>query len=185
MKRAVCLAALVGLPVIAGAQQPARPSASQSDLAQNLLPAIVDGGAYAKEMITTSAERMSEDDYAFRPTAEVRSFGELLAHVADSNYGFCATVKGEEAPVSGIEKTKKGRAEIRQALSDSFAYCDTVFSSLNARNVVDMVQFRGKARPAGVVLTFFNYHSMLHYGNAITYMRLRGKIPPSTEPTPK
>lgn len=43
-----------------------------------------------------------------------------------------------------------------------------------------MKEFMGKPLPALAVLNFRTYHSLLHWGNVITYMRLRGKVPPST-----
>lgn len=150
-----------------------------------MIASVQDGASYVREMLTKAADQMSEEDYAFKPTPEVRSLGQLLAHVADANYGFCSAVKREKAPVSGVEKTKTTRDDIQKALSESFAYCDGAYADMTDAKAKTMVEFMGKARPALAVLNFRNYHSLLHYGNVITYMRLRGKVPPSTEPAPK
>jgi uncharacterized damage-inducible protein DinB len=150
-----------------------------------LIASVQDGASYVREMLTKAAEQMSEEDYAFKPTPEVRSFGQLLAHVADADYGFCSAVKGERAPVSAVEKTKTTRADIQKALSEAFAYCAGAYEGMTDAKAKTMVEFRGKPRPALAVLIFRTYHSLLHYGNVVTYMRLRGKVPPSTEPGPK
>jgi uncharacterized damage-inducible protein DinB len=151
-------------------------------------PAAPDAGvATAKQAamgirlwLTKSAALMDDADYAFRPTPQVRSFGQLMAHVADKNYEFCATALGVERPVEAIEKTRVQRAEIQQALAESFAFCDTAYAGLTPEKANAMVRFNGRPMPALSMLLFLSMHNSLHYGNAITYLRLRGKVPPST-----
>ena len=63
---------------------------------------------------------MPEEFYNFRPTPEVRSFGELMAHIAESNYEMGAIAKGEDSPVLTVAPTKR---EVVEALKDSFDYC--------------------------------------------------------------
>ena len=123
---------------------------------------------------------MSEADYAFKPTPEVRSYGQILAHVADLNYLFCANATGAEPPVRDVEKTKTSRADIQQAVSASFAYCDAVYAGMTVATTGKMVKLMGSPMPALTVLIFRTHHLSLHYGNVATYMRLRGKVPPST-----
>lgn len=145
-----------------------------------LVASIQDGAKHIRWLFTTAAGQMSEEDFAFRPTPEVRSFGQLLAHVAQSNYSFCATTLGEKAPGGDIEKTVTTRAGIQKALSESFAYCERAYAEMgDEAKARAMKEFRGGPRPALAVLNFRNYHGLLHWGNAITYMRLRGKAPPS------
>jgi uncharacterized damage-inducible protein DinB len=169
---AATLAALVATPLMAQTL-PAQPNP--------LVDSIQDGAKHVRHVFTVAAELMSEEDYVFKPTPEVRSFGQLLAHVADTNYLFCSTATGQQAPVSGTESTRTTRAEIQKVLAESFEYCNGAYAAMadDAKANV-MVDFRGKPRSAVAVLNFRNYHSLLHWGNAITYMRLRGKVPPST-----
>src|SRR5687768_17904021 len=79
----------------------ATPLASQTpaDQPELLLASIQQGARHVRSVFTTAAEQMSEDDYAFKPTPEVRSFGQLLAHVAGTNYWFCSTATGEKAQI--------------------------------------------------------------------------------------
>lgn len=146
-----------------------------------LIDSVEDGAGYARSMLMAAADRMSEEDYAFRPTPDVRSFGQLLAHVAQSNYGFCSAVKGEPSPAVDLEKTATTKADIRKALSESYEYCDRAFQDLETR-AQSTIEFMGAPRPILAVRIFQTHHSLLHYGNVVTYMRLRGKVPPSTDP---
>jgi uncharacterized damage-inducible protein DinB len=168
---ALTLAAACTTPLLAQAP------ASQPDF---MVATMGMGAKHVRAMFTIAADSMTEADYAFRPTPEVRSFGQLLAHVAASNYVFCASALGEPAPATDIEKTKTTRGDIRQALTESMDYCDRAFASMHdAKNTTVMRPFRSAQLPALAVLNFRNYHALLHWGNAITYMRLRGKAPPS------
>ena len=87
----------------------------------------------AKRNLTQSAELMPEKDYAFRPVDTVRTFGQILAHVAGANYVFCSAAKGEKSPhaEAEFEKTATTRAQIVKALSDSIAYCDAAYAALD------------------------------------------------------
>src|SRR2546426_7009241 len=71
--------------------------------------------------IERAAEKMPEEEYAFKPDPAVRSFGQMLGHVADANYLFCSTIAGETSPSPGIEKGKTTKAELASALRDAFA----------------------------------------------------------------
>ncbi len=145
-----------------------------------LVTSVQVAAAHVTKMFAQAAEQMSEEDYAFKPTPEVRSFGQLLGHVAETNYWFCSSAMGEKAPVSDIEKTKTTKADIQRTLRESFAYCDRAYAAMSDRAQANMMrQFHGNPFPAVALLNFRTYHSLLHWGNAITYMRLRGKVPPS------
>lgn len=154
---------------------------SAPDPSDPMVTAAVDAATYVRSMLTQAAEQMSEEEYAYKPTPDVRSFGALLAHVADSNYSFCAAARGEKAPVTEVEKTRTGRDAIRQALAESFAYCDGAYAGLTEGRARALVDFMGGSRPVLAVLMFRTHHAALHYGNAITYLRLKGKLPPSSQ----
>ena len=147
-----------------------------------LVVSLHQGASYFKQMVTGSADRMPAEDYSFRPAPAVRSFAELVGHVADANYTFCSLMKGEKRSEPSIEKTKTTKAELQRALEESFKYCEPALLAMNGPRGREMVPFRGSSHPARVVMNFRTYHGLLHYGNVITYMRLRGKVPPSTEP---
>ncbi len=140
-----------------------------------------------KNYITKAAAKMPEENYSFKPTPEVRSFGQLVGHIADANYGFCATAAGEKPPAGGfegsnsIEKSKTAKADLEKALADSFAYCDKVYTAMTDANGAQMIKLFGNELPKLSVLEFNTHHDFEHYGNMVTYMRIKGIVPPSSE----
>lgn len=135
-----------------------------------------------KGNLVKSAAKVAEADYGFKPTPDVRSFGELVGHVANANYMICSLAIGEKSPATAnIEKTVTAKAALEKALADSLAYCDTAIGKLTAANQMEEVKFFAGPMPRVAVFAFNNSHSMEHYGNMVTYMRLKGIVPPSSE----
>ena len=79
-----------------------------------------------KGILLRSAEKMPEENYSFRPVDAVRTYGQIIGHLADAQYLFCSTASGEKNPDLNIEKTKTSKADLVAALKDGFAYCDMV-----------------------------------------------------------
>jgi uncharacterized damage-inducible protein DinB len=136
---------------------------------------------FAKGNITKTAEKVSEDLYAFKPTPEVRSLGQIIGHIADANYMFCSTASGTKGPDGSIEKTKTSKADLQKALADSFAFCDTAFSGMTDAKAGESVNLFGMPQTRLSVLGFNTAHEFEHYGNLVTYMRLKSIVPPSSE----
>ena len=134
-----------------------------------------------KNNIVRSAEKMPEADYSFKPTPEVRDFGQLIGHVADSQYLFCSVVLGKPNPAPGIEKSKTAKADLVQALKDAFAYCDAAYDGLADAQAGALVKFFGADQAKATVLAFNTAHDNEHYGNIVTYLRIKGIVPPSSE----
>ena len=135
--------------------------------------------------IESAAEKMPEGEYDFRPDPGVRSFGQILGHIADANYLFCSSVLGEGNPSPNIEKTKTTKAELTSALRDAFSYCNRAYSALTDENAKEIVKALGQDRNRLGVLWFNASHNLEHYGNLVVYMRIKGIVPPSSEPKPK
>jgi uncharacterized damage-inducible protein DinB len=140
----------------------------------------------AKNWVTRSAEKMSEEQYAFQPTKDVRTYGKVLAHIADANYFICSMGTGQKSPVEmgSVEKTKTAKADIQKALAESYAYCEQALGSLTAAQAAESVDMFGMPQTRLSVLSFNVAHNFEHYGNLVTYMRLKGVVPPSSEPRP-
>ena len=134
-----------------------------------------------KKIVLSSAERMPEEHYAFKPTEVVRSFGAIVGHIADAQYGFCATVLREKAPRLENEK-KTSKAELITALKDAFTYCDKAYGSVDDATGAEMVKLMGMEMPKVGVLTANGFHTMEHYGNLVTYMRMKNVVPPTSDP---
>jgi uncharacterized damage-inducible protein DinB len=135
--------------------------------------------------IQSAAEKMPEGEYAFRPDPAMRSFGEILGHIADANYLFCSSVLGESNPSLNIEKTKTTKAELTSALREAFSHCNRAYSELTDENAHETVKAFGQERNRLGVLWFNASHNLEHYGNLVVYMRTKGIVPPSSEPKPK
>jgi uncharacterized damage-inducible protein DinB len=139
--------------------------------------------AGAKRNIVESAEQMPEANYSFKPVDTVRTFGQILAHVADSNYFYCARSKGEAPPVPDgtLEKTATTKAAIVKALGESVAYCDAVYASITAASATEMVKAGNNQIPRVQPLFSNVSHNVEHYGNLVTYFRMKNVVPPSTK----
>jgi uncharacterized damage-inducible protein DinB len=136
-----------------------------------------------KKFLVAAAEEMPPADYAYKPTPDVRSFGQLIGHVADASYMFCGVAKKEaKPPVKGsIEKTMSTKAELKKALGDAFAYCDAVYAaSTDATLTATQIEMFGNKMPKFQALDINVAHDNEHYGNIVTYLRLKKLVPPST-----
>lgn len=131
--------------------------------------------------ILKAADKMPEENYAYKPVPEVRSFGQLVGHIADAQYLFCSAVKGDKPSPPGNEKTKTSKADLVAGLKEGFAYCDAVYAALTDAEALHKVKFFGRERTRVNVLDFNTSHNNEHYGNIVTYMRLKGLVPPSSE----
>lgn len=176
MRKVVWAMAALGLAACSGT---AAPQNSVSD-------ALRGEWNSAKNNYEKSAAIMPEENYAFKPTEKVRSFGEILAHVAGANYVICAYAKGEQSPYAEdyFEKSTKTKADIVKAVTDSVAYCDAVFAAATDANLGEMltpVSGKGKPRARASWLVLNIDHVNEHYGNLVTYFRLKDMVPPSSQ----
>lgn len=129
----------------------------------------------AKPWIVKSAAMMPEDSYKWQPTPEVRTFGRLIAHIADDNNVFCGSLIGGPVTFGAVEKAlgAGSKQELQKALDESFVMCDKAFALGDERLMNETASSIGGVQPKLGVLAFNNAHIMEHYGNIITYMRLR------------
>jgi uncharacterized damage-inducible protein DinB len=176
MKKIVLLCSIPLIAVLLHAQaQPSQPPSDPLSTGAKGLYNLV------KNNIIKSAEKMPEENYSFKPTPEVRSFGQILGHVADAQYLFCSAALGEANPAPGIEKSKTTKADLVKALNDAFAYCDKAYNGMTDAQAPTMVKFFGREQAKLSVLSFNSAHDDEHYGNLVTYMRMKGLVPPSSE----
>jgi uncharacterized damage-inducible protein DinB len=152
--------------------------------AQNTNPLSTDAKRAYEEIkanILRSAEKMPKENYDFRPAPRVRTFGQILGHIAQEQYlYFCAPVKGEQKSVD-IERTVTTKPDLIAALKDSFAYCDSVYNNMTDAEAVQTVNTGGSKSMKLRLLWMNVVHDESHYGNLVTYLRIKGIVPPSTE----
>ena len=117
------------------------------------------------DWVVKAAEMVPADKYAYKPVDTVRTFGQLIAHVADSYNYFCATAVGAKLEGPAAEKGSTDKDTLLPKLKEAVGRCTAAYDSKNAK----------------FDLLFGNVgHTNLHYGNIITYMRMMGLKPPSS-----
>jgi hypothetical protein len=129
--------------------------------------------------ILKAAEKMPEDSYSFKATADVRTFGELIGHVANAQLAICGTAKGETKHGDAASKTSK--ADLVEALKTSNAYCDGVYGSMTDADGNATVKLFGRDRSKLGALNLNVAHDNEMYGTIAVYLRLKGIVPPSSE----
>ena len=133
-------------------------------------------------LILRSADKIPENVWSFRATPEVRTIGQLFAHIADASNHICAlAVDGKAAAVS-VEQTAKTKAEIVAALKREFAGCEANYAKMTPASAVQIIDLGGMKRTRIAEMDYEVAHTWEHYGNLVTYMRLQGIVPPSSEP---
>jgi len=157
-------------------------TASVALRAQSPLSAEVKAGYQTvKNNILKAAEKMPEGDYGSKPTPDIRSFGQLIAHVADAQMGICGIVSGEGKRGNAASKTSK--ADLVAALKASSDYCDAVYDGMTDEAGMAIVKSpRGNQSKLGM-LNFNVAHDNEMYGVIGVYLRLKGIVPPSSSDT--
>ena len=160
-------------------QAPAAPPANPITASERGLYSFVSNAAIG------AAEKMPEANYSFKPTPEVRSFGQLVGHVADASYMFCSLALGEANPSKGIEKTKTSKADLVAGLKDAVAYCNKAFDSMTDTKGSEMVKWFNFDVAKLTLFSLNTSHTDEHYGNMVTYLRIKGIVPPTSENPPQ
>ena len=134
-----------------------------------------------KRDIVGAAEAMPESEYGFRATPKVRTFAEIIGHIADSQNFFCGVAGGNNTEYGDAIETSHGtKAALVKALKDSVAACDEVYGTTDPANALALVPAGKGDALRGMMLLDNISHDNEHYGNLVTYMRLKGHVPPST-----
>ena len=172
MRRFALVLLAVSSPLVA--QAPSSSAAGASVVAARAHWRTVHG------YIQRAAEQLPESLYNYKPTPVVRSFAELFGHVAGSEFMFCAPVRGDGPKAEDeIESKVKDKAGLVKALKDAATYCEVAYniSDAAAAGMVDLFGQRSKIN----ALIFNATHDGEHYGNIVTYLRMKGLVPPSSQ----
>lgn len=171
MRRSLLILAAAATPVLAQQQQSAAASAGVQ----------ANRGVWqtAHGFVLRAAEQVPESLYSFRPTATVRTLGQLIGHVADAEFYFCATALGEAPQNNEIEK-KTSKADLIAGLKAAAAYCERAYAQSDAAANAPIKMF-GRDASRMFALSLNAAHDYEHYGNIVTYMRINGLVPPSSQ----
>ena len=173
------LITLLSLAVILGAA----PSHPVATTAPSVLAADREIWTMVIGYVTAAAEQVPDSSYSYRPVPTVRTFGQLVAHIAGSQDMFCAQALGEQAHASDeIERTITEKAALVAALEASTAHCQKAYAMTDADAMKRTVKTFAGERSALWALLYSTVHDNEHYGNIVTYMRMLGMVPPSSQP---
>lgn len=182
MKRVTYFASAAVLLVAATTYSQQPPATGQKI---TLATSLQRGYAGIKANFTAAADKMSEADYNFKVGSmpEARTYGQLIAHIAQSQFGQCSGLNGVPNPMQGkqLEQELKTKAEITKALADSFALCDTAFAAVTDANATEMVKAGQNEQTRAASLYGVIVHGNEIAGTAYAYLRTKGIVPPSTE----
>jgi uncharacterized damage-inducible protein DinB len=155
------------------------PLAAQQPFAEGLLRAYTQYQLNLEEAVAKVAPEMLD----YRPTPDVKSFREHAAHVLDGNFSMCAQIKGEANPNKGsLEDAKLGKPALLKAAFEAGVYCTAALKGMtDAQGGEAVALSNGNSRTKAYTAVHLVEHFGLHYGNLITYMRLKGVTPPETE----
>jgi uncharacterized damage-inducible protein DinB len=180
MKRVMYIASAAVLLV--GSTLSAQPPAGQKI---GLATSLQRGYAGIKANFTAAAEKMPAADYGFKVGSmpEARTYGQLIAHIAQAQLGQCSGLTGEANPMAGknLEQDLKTKAELTKALADSFALCDKAFADTTDANATELVKAGANEQTRAASLYGIIVHGNEIAGTAYAYLRTKGIVPPSTE----
>jgi uncharacterized damage-inducible protein DinB len=136
----------------------------------------------ARGYLMDAATEVPESTYAFRPTPDVRTFGELIAHLAGAQDSFCAAALGEpRSAEDAVEKSTKTKAALIDALKKSSDHCARAYTMSDQEASKPLNTGDGKGSRLSMLIMNLT-HDNEHYGNIVTYMRMNHMIPPSSKP---
>jgi uncharacterized damage-inducible protein DinB len=184
---ALVFAALI-IPTLSSAQQQAQTPAAAAPMQASagktytLSGESVRGYQNVQTNLAAAAEKMPEEHYGFKPTPDVKPFGQHVAHIALSQYGLCSRLKGEPNPKKDEkEETTRSKADTIALLKGSAAYCEPLVTGLTDATAADLMPFGEDKVAKGLVPFALVTHGDEVYGSMAVYLRLKGIVPPSTE----
>ncbi|MGH9159045.1 MAG: DinB family protein [Vicinamibacteraceae bacterium] len=176
----VLMFAVFAMPSGSTAQDKPASSGKTFTMSGELLRAYQDTQRNLRE----AAEKMPEEHYGFRPTSDVRPFGQIVAHIALSQFGTCAALKGEPSPRKDEkEEASRTKTETIVLLEASAEYCNPTVNALTEQTMTELTKVgeKGDNQAAkGLLPVSLVVHGMETYGALGVYLRLKGVVPPTT-----
>jgi uncharacterized damage-inducible protein DinB len=153
---------------------------------QALVTSSHDLFTHVSGLILRSADKIPDDLWSYQPTPEVRTVGQLFAHIADGSNHICALAVGGQPAPGSVEKSATTKTDIVAALKREFAGCEADYATMAPETAVQTIDVGGGQKRTRIAeMDYEVAHTWEHYGNLVTYMRLKGIVPPSSEPAAK
>lgn len=173
-----CAIVLFSLGAFA-ADQPADKTAPSYDMkAQSLL----DLETMQKKFVDLT-NAIPDDKMTWRPSADARSFAEVMLHVAGERYGILGLM-GAEPPAGvdrkGLEKSTTDKTKIVAELNSSWEFARKTIEGMSNAEFAKLLPKLGPQANAGDVVYILVADAHEHLGQAIAYARENGVVPPWT-----
>ena len=183
MNRTTFLIGAAGaVAAIAIAARPAALASRPSESPMTPIAVAADQWADVAGFITKAAEQVPESSYAYKPNPSVRSFGQLIGHIAGTQDMMCKLALGEKPNAEdSVEKEITTKDGLVAAMKGSNDVCKRAYAMSESASGKSIKMF-GLERTALYWLFSNMGHDNLHYGNIVTYMRMLNMVPPSSQP---
>ena len=168
---------LTAIAVVTAAPQSPPPTGRKLTLANTMIQSYT---AIQRDLLE-AAELMPEADYVFKPTPETRPFGQLIAHVALSQFATCSFLQGGPSPKAAEkEETPRSKAALIALLKESATFCNPVVNAMTDEGMVQLIKVGPNEGARGVLVAGLSIHGNEVYGTIAVYLRLKGIVPPTT-----
>jgi len=172
MKKTLVIVALLSLVAPAALAQVKNPISSAL---RDILPG-------RQKNTIAAVEAMPPDKFTYKPSADQMTFGHLVAHMVEANYGLCSNAAAVTAPKVEEVKDTDAKDKLVAALKASFDFCADALSKMDDSKLGEMASAMGgqqlsRARFAlGIASNWAD-----HYAEAAMYLRLNGILPPTAK----
>lgn len=168
---------LTAIAVVPAAPQSPPPTGQKLTLSN----AMIRGYTAIQRDLLEAAELMPDADYVFKPTPEARPFGQLIAHVALSQFASCSLLQGGPSPKAAEkEETPRSKALLIALLKESTTFCNPLVNAMTDEGMVQLMKVGPYEGARGVPVTGLSVHGNEVYGTMAVYLRLKGIVPPTT-----
>jgi hypothetical protein len=170
--------AAIAIAAVSAAQQ----AGEQAPRIVTLSGEMVQGYQGVQRNLVEAADKMPDAHYSFKPTPEIRPFGQLVAHAALQQFRMCSMLKGEPSPRKDEkEDTPRTKTEAIALLKASTAYCDPLITPMTDAAMPELVRAGEMQVAKGLLPASLISHGQEMYGTMAVYLRLKGIVPPTTE----
>ncbi len=177
MKHRLLMAAFVAVAVIHAAAQSTSTTGQKLTLSGQTISAY---NAIQRDLLE-AAELMPDADYMFKPTADTRPFGQLISHVALSQFGACSLLQGGPSPKAAEkEDTPRSKTVLIALLKESTTFCSPLVTALTDEGMVQLIKAGPIEGARGLMPIGLVVHGNEVYGTIAVYLRLKGIVPPTT-----
>ena len=136
---------------------------------------------FIQRNVLEAAELMPEADYSFKPTPETRPFGQLISHLALTQFNTCSLLQGSPSPKAAEkEETPRSKAALVALLKESAAFCNPLVNAMTDDGMVQLIKVGPNEGARGLLVNGLTVHGNEMYGTIAVYLRLKGIVPPTT-----